>query len=248
MARRSKKQSSDDDGMPDFLRRSATPELLARADRVVAEVISGKREWIMPKGNKARKEDNVQIAFECEDEDLPVEVRLTSASGKVSQEKFDNARKFMDWFDPAQYVLEGTIADAESTMASVREKEPPRADPKTIKAAEAKIKKGEVEVVHEQGAIPRGAVIKKGRGTAPQPAASSGKGKPRGHGFVKHKCKVTVGGKTTEHGSVYKAFCEHGLPVDLHVKFRSGLKASSTLTGTFEHKGKKYDFRLEEVN
>lgn len=244
MAARKRAAKTSDD-MPAFLRRKVDKN---RTDSILRQETV--REWIMPGARNFNPGDDMArkkaaaakggaVQIETADPGLPVQAQITLDGGKTEERPFANLQEFIDWFNPSTHDIEGSIADASVTMISVKEKERPKADKKTIREAAKKIAAGEVEAP-EAKAVGRGSVIKKAEKRAAAPSSDK---KPRGVGFVRHGVRVDK----KEYGSVYKAFVELGLSIPAHVKFRAELKKAKGGRMTYEEKGKKYPFELVEL-
>lgn len=228
----------DDLTIPAFLRRERTPESREMVEKVLRS--HERREWKMPdRSNEmaAKKEADTQKTrktLEVENPDLPVDMNLVTSEGKTESRKFSNAQEFIDWFDPKLHELEGSIADASSTMVSVREK------PRKLAKAKGDPKMRGVNAV--EGPIPQ--PEKNARAAARPGRSAPQKKKKKGGGFTKHG--VRVGGK--EYRSTWEAFQKLGLgSASECVKFRNALKSSSTGSMVYEKNGKKHKFEMFEV-
>lgn len=232
---RGKVAAEDDLTIPEFLRRERTPESREVVDKVLRS--HERREWKMPDRSKemASKSEKptTRKTLEVENPDLPVDMNLVSAEGKTESRKFSNAQEFIDWFDPKLHELEGSIADASSTMVSVREK------PRKLAKEKGDPKMRGVNAV--DGPIPQ---PEKNARAAARPGRSAPQKKKKGGGFTKHG--VRVGGK--EYRSTWEAFQKLGLgSASECVKFRNALKSSSTGSMVYEKNGKKHKFEMFEV-
>lgn len=238
--------------VPAFLREAAIAQARSPEEkrRIISQSINphADRQWIMPDLSKypdvntnpgsgeedvAKKKAKAADAaapakpeINCADPDLPVEVNLTFESGPSKEFKFANLSEFIEFFDPKQHLVEGSIGDPSVTMISLRQ------NPASVKKADKT-----TGTPPAASTTTRGAVIKKGR----EPKTEGVK--PRGVGFTRHKVKV---GKET-YGSVYKAFEALKLSIPAHTKFRAQLKQAKGGTMNYEEKGKTYLFELVEA-
>lgn len=183
--------------------------------------------------------------IECNDPDLPVEVKFNTAAGRTETKKFANISDFSDWFDSDLHRVEASLAGNDVTQIEIAqlgepEAEPPAAVPekKGKKAAGKKASKREPAPAAEKAparTVGRGAVVK--------PEEQKVK-KPRGVNFVRHG--VRVSGK--DYRSAWDAFQQLKLgTANECIKFRTLLKGSKGGKLTFEKGGKKYPFELVEL-
>ena len=94
--------------LPAALRRERTPEAIAAASAVVAQVLNGtgKRVWIMP--NKERVQvARLKLDFPVENEDAPVEGEMMVDGSLVNVTSSRNMAEFATWFQPKLWKIVG---------------------------------------------------------------------------------------------------------------------------------------------